>query len=104
MLAPRRAACDEAPVIVFINLIYCSLSFAAFCSSHLFIIRRAYTFASSRDPTIRFDVISSPSGWIDSRILPTLNPGADCVSYPPVPHQIKLCAKLKYAQAAAISG
>jgi hypothetical protein len=36
-----------------------------------------------------------------SAILRPLNPDADCVSYAPVLHQIKLRAKLEYTQGVA---
>jgi len=40
-------------------------------------------------------------GVNDNRPLPSLNPRAKRVSYSPVIHQIKPCAKLEYTQAPA---
>ena len=34
----------------------------------------------------------------DDEPSPPLNSRADCVSYPPVLHQIELCAKLEFTQ------
>jgi hypothetical protein len=53
-------------------------------------------FALSENHLVSFHL--DTIGVNDHEPLPALNACADCVSYSPILHQIKLCAKLEYAQ------